>query len=385
MKSILLFLLAIPAVCFAQNKQRARELGIPLSGITGKFNAITDVPGVEVGYKTLISGDGKLEEGKGPIRTGVTVVLPKGKTDSSYPAAYFSQNGDGEMTGVVSIDDYGFGYGPVGITNTNSVGTVRDAIGQWCFKKFSDHSDIDFSFGMPVVGETWDGSLNDINGFHIKTQHVWDAIDSSHGGKIAEGNVGGGTGMWLYGFKGGSGTASRIISINKQKYTVGVFVQANFGRRPELTIAGAPVGKEITDLTPLLNPNRRDGSIIVIVGTDAPLLPGILKLVAKRASMGVARTGAYASNGSGDIFYAFSTMSVKSLENGLARLDVLPKSKLDEIYKSTVEAVEEAIINALLAAEDMQGINNNKLFAIPHDRLKAVLRKYNRLNESPQK
>jgi D-aminopeptidase len=371
----------------AQKKdiQRARELGIPFNGTPGKFNSITDVPGIEVGCMTLIRGTGKLEYGKGPIRTGVTVILPKGKTDKGYTAAWFSLNGDGEMTGIPYIEDFGIGYGPIGITNTNSVGIVRDAIGEWCFRRFSSGAVVDFSFGLPVVAETWDGILNDINGFHITKEHVWQALESAKGGETAEGNVGGGTGMILYEFKGGSGTSSRIFKIDSVQYTLGVFVQANFGKRNELTVAGVPVGKEIQDFEPVIDePVRKDGSIIAIVATDAPLLPGQLKLVAKRVTMGIARTGTFSHDGSGDIFLALSTVAPHpGNKNSLEIWDALQKQELNPVFEATVEATEEAIINALVAAEDMEGINGNKCFAIPHDRLKEVMKKYNRLNFYP--
>jgi len=345
-------------------KKRGRDVGILFDGSTGKHNGITDVPGIEVGYATIISG-----VGKDAARTGVTVVLPKGKSNKSYPAAWFSLNGDGEMTGLPYIEDFGSGNGPIAITNTNSVGVVRDAVGEWCVKKFSDSSQLDFSFGLPVVAETWDGMLNDINGFHVKKEHVWQALNSASTGKIKEGNVGGGTGMICYWFKGGSGTASRIFTIDSVQYTLGVFVQA-----------GVPVGKEIPDLEPIENQvNRKDGSIIVIVATDAPLLPGTLKLVAKRVTHGIARTGSISSNGSGEIFLALSTASPKYNDKYTQESwKVIPKWNLDPIFRATVEATEEAIINALLAADDMEGKNGNKAFALPHKRLQAVLKKYNR-------
>lgn len=378
--------LSLGVFCFlagsaqAQQKQRARDLGIPFDGTPGAYNAITDVPGVEVGYKTLISGSGKLDYGKGPVRTGVTVILPKGKTDESYPAAWFSLNGDGEMTGLPYVEDYGTGTGAIGITNTNSVGVVRDAIGEWNFKKFTKKELIDFSFGLPIVAETWDGMLNDINGLHVKKEHVWQALDSASGGRIKEGNVGGGTGMALYGFKGGSGTASRVFTIDSVQYTLGVFVQANFGGRNELTIAGVPAGREIKDKQPILNNvKRKDGSIIAIVATNAPLLPGQLKLVAKRVTHGIARTGTISHDGSGEIFLALSTATPQyNKEYSQESWKVIPKWMLDPIFKATVEATEEAIINALMAAEDMEGINGNTWFAIPHDRLKEVMKKYKR-------
>jgi L-aminopeptidase/D-esterase-like protein len=380
--ALVFFLYAIPAKSQNENTLRARDLGIPFNGIPGKFNSITDVPGVEVGYKTLINGSGKLEYGKGPVRTGVTVILPKGKTDRGYPAAWFPLNGDGEMTGLPPIEDYGIGYGPIGITNTNSVGIVRDAIGEWCFRKFSKGELVDFSFGLPVVAETWDGVLNDINGFHVKKEDVWQALENSESGKISEGNVGGGTGMILYEFKGGSGTASRRFTIDSTDYTLGVFVQANFGKRNELTISGVPVGREINNFMPIEHEtSRKDGSVIVILATDAPLLPGQLKLVAKRITHGIARTGTFSHDGSGDIFLALSTASPVSKGNRrLETWNVLPKVELNPVFEATVEATEEAIINALVAAEDMDGINGNKCYAIPHDRLKEVMKKYNRLS-----
>ena len=377
---IALFLIA--NLTKGQNNEniRARDLGVPFEGLPGKYNAITDVPGVEVGYKTIIKGAGKLEYGKGPVRTGVTVILPKGKSSGAYPAACFSLNGDGEMTGIPSIEDYGIAYGPIGITNTNSVGTVRDAIGEWCFKRFSTGELYDFSFGLPVAAETWDGRLNDINGSHIGKDDVWQALESAAGGKIGEGNIGGGTGMVMYEFKGGSGTASRIFKIDSVTYTLGVFVQANFGMRNELTISGVPVGKEIQDLKPIINQNpAKDGSIIVIVATDAPLLPGQLKLVAKRIALGVARTGSYSHDGSGDIFLALSTSTpLYDSKKGLENWSVIPKVKLNPVFEATVEATEEAIINAMVAARDMEGINGNKYYSLPHDRLIDILKKYNR-------
>jgi D-aminopeptidase len=380
---VLIFIFTVN-ISLGQKKDilRARDLGIPFNGTPGRLNAITDVPGVEVGYKTLIEGSGKLEYGKGPVRTGVTVILPKGKTDSGYPAAWFSLNGDGEMTGIPPIEDYGIGYGPIGITNTNSVGIVRDAIGQWCFKNYSSGETVDFSFGLPVVGETWDGILNDINGFHVTKEDVWEALDNAKGGIISEGNVGGGTGMILYGFKGGSGTSSRVFTIDSVQYTLGVFVQANFGIREELTIAGVPVGGEISELEPLIQESpRKDGSIITILATNAPLLPGQLKLVAKRITHGIARTGTYTHDGSGDIFLAISTSGPQNNQSkNLETWKVIKKTEMNPIFEATVEATEEAIINVLIAAKDMAGINGNKCFALPHNRLRDVMKKYNRLN-----
>jgi len=309
------------------------------------------------------------------------VILPKGKTSSSYPAAWFSLNGDGEMTGLPYVQDYGTGYGPIGITNTNSVGIVRDAIGEWSNNKHSQGDFIDFSFGLPIVGETWDGMLNDINGYHVKKEHVWKAIESAKSGPIAEGNVGGGTGMALFGFKGGNGTASRVFRIDSvTQYTLGVFVQANYGGRKELTIAGVPVGREIKGAQEKLHiPKRKDGSIIVIVATDAPLLPSQLELVAKRVTLGIARTGTISHDGSGDIFLALSTATPQYNENYTRETwSVLPKWKLDPVFQATVEATEEAIINALIAARDMEGINGNTFYGIPHDQVKELMKKYGR-------
>lgn len=384
MKKAVLFglLVFLQALALGQ-KPRARDIGVPFDGLPGKNNAITDVPGVEVGYSTLIAGEGRLVEGQGPVRTGVTVILPKGKTGQPYAAAWFSLNGDGELTGIPYIEDYGFGYNAIGITNTNSVGIVRDAIGAWSHLKFSQGEAVDFSFGLPIVGETWDGGLNDINGYHVKKEHVWEALESAHGGQIQEGNVGGGTGMALYDFKGGSGTASRVFEIDSVQYTLGVFVQANFGSREELTIAGVPVGKEIQDLQYLFDETRRkDGSAIVVVITDAPLLPNQLKQVAKRITHGIARTGTYSHDGSGEIFLAISTASPQYNSAGTRETwKVIPKWHLNPIYKATAEATEEAIINVLLAADDMVGINGNAWFALPANRLIPVLKKYNRLKE----
>ncbi|RYZ00785.1 MAG: S58 family peptidase [Chitinophagaceae bacterium] len=388
MRLIPVFILSCLSLGAAAQKPRARDLGVPFDGKPGPGNAITDVPGVLVGYKTLISGSGPLKTGKGPVRTGVTVILPQGRSDKPWPAGWFCLNGDGEMTGTTVIDEYGLGYGPIGITNTNSVGVVRDAIGAWSIRNFPQAGLIDFSFGLPVVAETFDGLLNDINGLHVKKEHVWEALDSARGGRIAEGNVGGGTGMSLFGFKGGSGTASRTVRIDSNtSYTIGVFVQANFGGRQDLLIAGVPVGKEIRDLRSEYHQTKeKDGSIIVIVATDAPLLPSYLKLLAKRASLGIARTGGMAYNSSGDIVLAFSTRTPANNEkNTQSTWTTLPKERLDGLYRATVQATEEAIINVLVAAETMEGINGNKDHALPHDRLQEVLKKYNRYTPPAEK
>lgn len=361
-------------------KPRARDLGVVFEGVTGPHNAITDIPGVLVGYKTRIEGEGKLVVGKGPVRTGVTVILPHGKKGDYYPCGYFSLNGDADMSAALYIDDYGMRWGPIGITNTNSAGVVRDAIGEWNYRTFSERGVEDMSFGYPIVGETWDGDFNDINGFHITKQDVFDALDSVKSGPIAEGNVGGGTGMWLYGFKGGNGTASRQVTIGDTTYTVGVLVQANFGRRDDLMIRGVPVGKEITDLTPVIDEEWTDGSVFVVIGTDAPMLSQYLRHMAKRSALGMARTGTMSGNGSGDVFIAFSTSPFEydSSYTTMTQRSVT-KWNLDKLYRAAVEATEEAIINVLVGAETMSGANGNTLYGMPHDRLREVMKKYKRL------
>lgn len=389
MKKIIFFLLCIHASSkmFSQQthstKPRARELGIPFDGKPGLYNAITDVQGVLVGYRTIIKDTEKTATGNGPVRTGVTIIFPNGKSIDAVPAAWFSLNGDGEMTGIPSIEDYGLNYGAIGITNTNSVGVVHDAIGEWNVQHFATGEMVDFSFGLPVAAETWDGILNDIQGLHLHKEDVFAALDSAKGGYVQEGNVGGGTGMALYGFKGGNGTSSRIIKIDTATYTVGVFLQANFGARNELTIAGVPVGREIKGYEPVFHdPKKKDGSVIIVIATDAPLLPSQLKMVAKRASMGIARTGSFSHNTSGDIFLAFSTQAPVTNAAGTHQVwNVLTKDAMDKVYKATVEATEEAVINALVAAETMTGLNGNTYYSIPKDQLKAILKKYNRLNE----
>jgi D-aminopeptidase len=343
-----------------ESRPRARDLGIMFDGTPGTCNAITDVPGVQVGYKTRIEGEGKLVVGKGPVRTGVTVIMPHGRKSDYYPCGYFSLNGDADMSAALYIDDYGMRWGPIGITNANSAGVVRDAIGEWNYRTFSEHGADDMSFGYPVVGETWDGDFNDINGFHITKQDVFDAIAATTSGPIAEGNVGGGTGMWLYGFKGGTGTSSRRVKIGDTTYTVGVLVQANLGRREDLTVTGVPVGKEILELQPVIDEAWTDGSIFVVIGTDAPMLSPYLKQLAKRGALGLARTGTISGNGSGDVFLAFSTSPIEydSAYQTLTQRSVT-KWNLDLLYRATVEATEEAIINVLVSAETLSGANGN--------------------------
>ena len=359
-------------------KARARDLGIPFDGTPGRFNAITDVAGVEVGQVTLISGEGKLVPGKGPVRTGVTAVLTRGKdsTDQVF-GAWFTLNGNGEMTGTTWVEESGFIEGPIMITNTHSVGTVRDAVIAWQMKKQGKTFQ---PWSLPIVAETWDGFLNDINGFHVKPEHVAQALDQAASGSVTEGNSGGGTGMVVHQFKGGTGTSSRRFEVEGSTYTVGVLVQANYGSRSGLTIAGVPVGREITDLMPKQG-SADTGSIIVVVATDAPLLPHQLKRVVKRAALGIGKNGGIGGNSSGDIFIAFSTANAGAgKQSGFATLKMLPNDSINPIFAATVQATEEAIINAMVAAETMTGINGNTVYAIPHDRLKQVMKKYNRLN-----
>jgi len=386
--NLLLVVLLVPGVCLAQKEprarpNRARDLGVPFDGTPGALNAITDVAGVEVGHSTLIAGDGELKVGVGPIRTGITAILPRGK-NSNDPvfAGWFSLNGNGEMTGTTWVEESGFLEGPVLITNTHSVGIVRDAAVAWRVNRGQGNQ----PWSLPVVAETWDGWLNDINGFHVKEQHAFEALEKAAGGPVAEGNVGGGTGMICHEFKGGIGTASRKVEVRAPaggggaSYTVGVLVQCNYGLRGQLRIAGVPVGREIPE-----NPaySGDDGSIIIVVATDAPLLPHQLKRLARRAALGLARNGSIAGNGSGDIFIAFSTANPGAADPSKnVQLTMVPNDRMNPLFAATVEATEEAIINAMVAAETMTGTNNRKVIALPHDRVRDVLKKYNRLAES---
>jgi len=367
-------------------KPRARDLGVPFDGAPGPLNAITDVPGVLVGNTTLISGEGKLQVGKGPIRTGVTAVLPRGKDSMNNPvfAGWWSLNGNGEMTGTTWVEESGFLEGPVMITNTHSVGVVRDAVIQWRV----NHGQPDptgYWWSLPVVAETWDGWLNDINGFHVKPEHAFHAIDTAHNGAVEEGAVGGGTGMVCNGFKGGIGTSSRKLDAKAGGYTVGVLVQCNYGTRNNLRIAGIPVGREIDaddpyTGTPFLNDDH--GSIIVVVATDAPLVAHQLKRLARRVSLGLGRDGSVSGNGSGDIFIAFSTANPgAAAPDKVVDLKMLPNDKIEPVFAATVQATEEAIINAMIAAETMTGIENHRVRALPHDQLRAILKKYSRLTQ----
>jgi D-aminopeptidase len=399
--------LALPAGLLAQSPARARDLGIPLEGRPGRYDAITDVAGVEVGATTLIEGSGKLVVGRGPVRTGVTAIFPRGRNGSdSVFAAWFTLNGNGEMTGTTWVKESGRLDTPILITNTHSVGVVRDATIAWMTRHRAG-----FLWSLPVVAETWDGILNDAEGFHVTREHVFAALDGAASGPVREGNVGGGTGMTCHGFKGGTGTASRVLERATGGYTVGVLVQCNYGQRRRLAIAGVPVGQEITDLVrcyagrePPSRPWLRSlpacgrasgkavgaateaavpegmGSIIIVVATDAPLLPHQLERVATRASLGVGRMGGLGENSSGDIFIAFSTANPRAAaDTGVATLAMLPNDLINPIFEATVQATEEAIVNAMLAAETMTGADSIRTYALPHDRLRAVLRKYNRL------
>jgi L-aminopeptidase/D-esterase-like protein len=356
----------------SRKKPRARDLGVPFDGSPGTLNAITDVRGLEVGHATLVSGNGKLIVGEGPVRTGVTAIFPRGKKSADPVfAGWFSLNGNGEMTGTTWVEESGFLEGPIMITNTHSVGIVRDSVIEWQVKQHMGQS-----WFLPVVAETYDGFLNDINGFHVKKSHVFEALDNASSGPVLEGNVGGGTGMICFGFKGGIGTASRKVQIHREEYAVGVLVQTNFGRRQQLRIAGVPVGTEILDHLPM---HKGTSSIIIVVATDAPLLPHQLKRVARRTSLGLGRVGSIASNSSGDIFIAFSTVNFGVTKpSGLVKVTMLLNNELDPLFEATVQATEEAIINALVAAETMIGRDGNKVMAIPHDRLRQVLKKYKR-------
>jgi D-aminopeptidase len=400
LRALLLFALVFaPSIVQAQ-KPRERDLNLPIGGTSGPRDAITDVAGVEVGHTTLVAGSGKLVVGRGPVRTGVTVVLPRGKNDlDPVFAAWFTLNGNGEMTGTTWVQESGLLEGPVAITNTHSVGVVRDAIIQWEVSKKNALQ----PWWLPVVAETYDGALNDINGFHVKPEHVLAALDGATRGLPTEGAVGGGTGMICHGFKGGIGTASRKLPDAQGGYTVGVLVQCNYGVRRDLRIAGVPVGEEIQDLAgciandaplPPDSPRRHcdapggaadgeldQGSIIVVVATDAPLLPHQLKRIATRVSLGVGRQGGFGGNSSGDIFIAFSTANPRAWFNDAPVTDVkmLPNDRITPLFQATAQATEAAITNALLAAETTTGANDLRIYALPVDRMLAVMKKYGRL------
>jgi D-aminopeptidase len=357
----------------ADAKPRARELGIPLDGAPGPLNAITDVAPVAVGYTTLIEGSGEHA-----VRTGVTAILPRGRAtlEKSVFAGVFSLNGNGEMTGAHWIEESGFLEGPVMITGTHSVGTVRDAVIAWRIKQGKPDAS-GYWWSLPVVAETWDGDLSDANGFHVKAEHVFAALEGAKGGALAEGNVGGGTAMICHEFKCGTGTSSRVVEIDGQRYTVGVLVQANYGVRSELRIAGVPVGKLMPVKPP---PESQDkGSIIIVVATDAPLLPQQMKRLARRASLGLARNGSYAGDGSGDLFLAFSTANAAASHTRSFELRALGNGQLNPLFLATVQAVEESIVNAMVAAETMTGRNNTTVPAIDTGELKKILKRFDRL------
>lgn len=390
---VVIFALAAGTYPSAQRSPRARDLGVPFQGTPGALNAITDVPGVTVGFTTLIAGEGKLVEGKGPIRTGVTAILPHGRVFEPVFAATHVLNGNGDMTGTHWINESGFLETPIMITNTGSVGVVRDATLGWMSKHkyFAPMLAPYMWFAYPVVAETYDGIFNDMYGFHIKPNHVEAALDSAQSGPVAEGNVGGGTGMTCLGFKCGTGTSSRTVEAAGVKYALGVLVQANFGARHQLTVAGVPVGAEIKGFAPKVDfplpPQMQGeaggrGSIIVIAATDAPLLPHQLRRIAHRISLGIGRTGGTADNGSGDIFLAFSTANRgASAREGMKGVTMLSNDEIDPLLEATIHATEEAIINALVAGRTLTGINGNTMFQLPHDQLRAILKKYGRLKE----
>src|SRR5947199_560272 len=389
------FMLVLALNCYAREPQqspparstvankivRARDLGVPFDGGPGQLNAITDVAGVEVGYTTIIRGEGKLVVGKGPVRTGVTDIIPSGQDSLNDPvyAAVFSLNGNGELTGTNWIEESGFLEGPIVITNTHSVGVARDAVIAWRMK----HGAADASgywWSLPLVAETWDGWLNDTNGFHVKPEDVFHALDSAHGGAIEEGSVGGGTGMICYEFKGGNGTASRKIDIRTSKdapprtFVVGVFLQANFGRRSQLVIGGVPVGKEI----PGEVYKEESGSCIAVVATDAPLLPNQLKRLARRVSLGLARTGTVSGNCSGDLFIAFSTANpnVASADQITHDVQTIPNDLMDPLFTGVAQATEEAVVNALVDNHSMTGRDNHRVEALPHNRLREIMKRF---------
>lgn len=355
--------------------KRARDWGIPFEGVPGKFNAITDVSGVAVGHATIVKGSGKLKVGKGPVRTGVTAILPTGHDYRPVFASYSSLNGNGEMTGTAWIDESGFLEEPILFTNTHSVGAVYEASIHWRRARSFHNSDTETGWAsLPVVGETWDGRLNDIHGHHVKRKHVFEALDAAQNGPIAEGNVGGGTGMVCHQFKSGIGTASRITTSG---YTLGAIVQANYGRREDLTIAGVRVGPQLNDLMAETHqsPQSVEGnSILVVIATDAPLLPHQLKRLCRRVPLGIGRTGGYGANSSGDFFLAFSTAVIEETDSEeLRRVTMLDNASIDQLFQATIQATEEAILNALTAAETMEGINGTVIHALPMQRVAEAL------------
>jgi D-aminopeptidase len=388
----------LAALLASQADARARDLGVPFEGVPGPLNAITDIRGVEVGQQTLIEGDGPLKVGTGPVRTGVTAIFPRGRADARpVYGGFFNLNGNGEMTGRAYLDDFGIVQGPIGLTDTNGVGQVYAGIQQWSSKHFG-------SATWPVVAETWSGYLNDLEGFHVTPAVAIAALDASKPGPVEEGNIGGGTGMVCFGFKGGIGTASRVVSVGGRSYTVGVLVQCNTGDRKVLRIAGAPVGQALgkrwlpcfdtklaakADGVPACTPDGSkgvpppdQGSIIIIVGTDAPLMPKQLDRVAKRAAMGLARLGSYSGNSSGDLILSFSTAPAEVNHEDQEKpgpIEPVANASIDPLFEAATQATEEAIVNALVAAKTMTGVNGRRYFGLPHDELRAILKRYNRL------
>jgi L-aminopeptidase/D-esterase-like protein len=365
-----------PQLATPSGRRRARAIPVPFDGTPGPVNAITDVPGVEVGYCTIVRGEGPLVVGEGPVRTGVTAILPRGRAKVGLPvfAGSHSLNGNGELTGSLWIEESGQCEGPITITNTHACGVARDATLRWLIER---HPGSIEAWGLPVAGETYDGELNDINGFHVTPEHVFEALDSARGGPLELGSVGGGTGMICYDFKGGSGSASRRVSVDGAISTLGAFVQANFGHRRELIVAGAPVGRHLPggELR-----GKPAGSIIAVVATDAPLLPHQLKRLARRVALGIARSGAVAHNGSGDIFLAFSTANAEAWTAGGAarRAAFLANDHLDPLFEAVVQATDEAVVDAMVANETMAGRDGNTAPALPHDRLRELLTRYGR-------
>jgi L-aminopeptidase/D-esterase-like protein len=376
-----------PQLATPSGLPRARSLGIPLGGVAGTVNAITDVPGVEVGYVTLISGSGPLRINEGPVRTGVTAILPRGRAGIgiSCAAGWHSLNGNGELTGTHWLTETGSLSSAVLLTNTFAIGPCHRGAVDWITTRQPEVMPWDF----PVVGETWDGHLNDVNGSHVQPEHAVRAIDDARGGAIEEGSVGGGTGMVCYGFKGGSGSASRLVDYGGTSYTVGAFVQANFGRRRELVVAGYPVGHLLLDDNPVeeakdaMPPGA--GSVIVVVATDAPLLPHQCSALARRVTIGIGRTGTSSSHHSGDIFLAFSTANAGALSSTpgarnegdgspqLSTVEFLSWNTIDPLFEATVQAVEEAVLNALVANQAMVGRDDHRIPALPRDQLRALL------------
>jgi L-aminopeptidase/D-esterase-like protein len=390
----LVFFLLVPGLWCAGQKKRARDYGIPFDGTPGLYNAITDVAGVTVGHTTIIKGSGELVKGVGPVRTGVTAILPHGKEFIPVYANFYALNGNGDMTGTHWLTESGFLETPVLITNTGNVGTVRDATWKWMDEhKYYTPFLKDYWYAYPVVAETYDGILNDINGQHVKKEDVYKALDSAKTGPVQEGGVGGGTGMICYGFKGGIGTSSRVLSKELGGYAVGVLVQANHGSRSQMIISGVPAGKHLTDTLPVRitgvttgaifnTPEKEVGSIIIVLATDAPLLPGQLKRLTQRIPLGLTRTGAIGGNGSGDIFIAFSTANKNAFSNSNEEnVTTMANDKMNALFTATIQATEEAIINALFAGETMEGINGNKVYGLPKERVIQIMKQYNRINK----